>query len=109
MGVATIVANNIAILYGTETVVGMGVATKIIMIATSTAQSMGKAIPAIILSISRQGLLYIPLLLILNATLGFYGFIYAQPITDIIMRVLLGIYITIILKKEQLKGVPMKG
>lgn len=193
MGVATIVANNIAISYGTETVAGMGVATKIIMIgtfvfigfstgcqpiigysygadnidrvkevikkgtkitfivgivlfgvfalsssvliglftddaivinkgtyilraliwslpflggqmiATSAAQSMGKAVPAMILSISRQGILYIPLLLILNAILGFNGFIYAQPITDITMRVLSSIYITIILKQEQSK------
>lgn len=190
MGCATVVANNIAISYGTETVAGMGVATKIIMIgtfvfigfstgcqpiigysyganniervkeviktgtnitfvvgvvlfgilglsssfliglftndvevidkgttilralmwslpflggqmiATATAQSMGKAIPAMILSISRQGILYIPLLLILNATLGFNGFIYAQPITDIIMRVLSSIYIASILKNE---------
>lgn len=192
MGVATIVANNIAIKYGTQTVAGMGVAAKIMMIgtfifigfstgcqpiigysygagnlnrakevikigtrltciigivllgvfaisspvliglftkepkvidkgtvilraliwslpfvggqmiATTAAQSMGKAIPAMILSISRQGLLYIPLLLILNAVLGFNGFIYAQPATDIIMRVLSSMYIAKIFSKELL-------
>ena len=191
MGSATIVANNIAISYGTETVAGIGVATKIIMIgtfifigfstgcqpiigysygannidrvkdviktgtkitfvigislfiilalsssflislftnnpnvinkgttilrgliwslpflggqmiSTSSAQSMGKAMPALILSISRQGILYIPLLIILNATFGFNGFMYAQPITDATMRVLSSIYIAFILKKEQ--------
>ncbi|MGL5313912.1 MAG: hypothetical protein ACRC92_11760, partial [Peptostreptococcaceae bacterium] len=72
------------------------------MIATTAAQSMGKAIPAMILSISRQGLLYIPLLLILNATLGFNGFIYAQPTTDIIMRILSSMYIARIFSKELL-------
>lgn len=192
MGSATIIANNLAISYGTETVAGMGVATKIIMIGTfifigfstgcqpiigysygannidrvkeviktgtkitfiigvvlfavlalssslliglftndpnvinkgttilraliwslpflggqmiasSAAQSMGKAIPALILSISRQGILYIPLLLILNKILGFNGFIYAQPITDAAMRILSSIYIVFILNKEQL-------
>lgn len=192
MGAATIVANNIAIQYGTQTVAGMGVAAKIMMIgtfifigfstgcqpiigysygagdlnrakevikigtrltciigivllvvfaisspiliglftkeakvidkgtvilraliwslpfvggqmiATTAAQSMGKAIPAMILSISRQGLLYIPLLLILNAVLGFNGFIYAQPATDIIMMVLSSIYISKIFAKELL-------
>lgn len=190
IGVATVVANNVAIQYGTQTVAGMGVATKIMMIgtfifigfstgcqpiigysygssnidrvkevikvgtrltcvigiallgifaftspiliglftnetqviekgttilraliwslpflggqmiATTAAQSMGKAVPAMILSISRQGLLYIPLLLILNTTLGFNGFIYAQPVTDIIMRVLSSIYIAKIFSTE---------
>lgn len=70
------------------------------MIATTTAQSMGKAKAAMILSISRQGILYIPLLLILNLILGFNGFIYAQPITDITMRISSSIYIGNIIKKE---------
>lgn len=72
------------------------------MIATATAQSMGKAIPSIILSISRQGLLYIPLIIILNNVFGFYGFIFAQPIVDIIMRIASSIYIGKILKSEEL-------
>lgn len=36
------------------------------MISTTSVQAMGKAVPALILSISRQGILYIPLLLILE-------------------------------------------
>ncbi|MCG4722873.1 MATE family efflux transporter, partial [Alistipes putredinis] len=36
------------------------------MISTTSAQSMGKVVVAFILSISRQGLLYMPLLIILN-------------------------------------------
>lgn len=55
------------------------------MISTTSAQSMGKVVVAFILSISRQGLLYMPLLIILNKVFGFSGFIYAQPITDMIM------------------------
>lgn len=57
------------------------------MIATTSAQSMGKVVVAFILSISRQGILYMPLLVILNKVLGFNGFIYAQPITDMVMLV----------------------
>ncbi len=190
MGASTIVANNIAVGYGTETVAGMGVATKIMMIgtfifigfssgcqpligynygahdyervqlilkrgsqvtagvgavlwmlfmfssssliglftqdvevivkgtlifkaligslpflgaqmiATAAAQSMGKAIPSVILSVSRQGLLYIPLVLLLNTIFKFNGFIYAQPITDLLMCVLAQIYINRLILKE---------
>ena len=70
------------------------------MIATATAQSMGKAVAAMILSISRQGLLYIPLLLILNSIFGFNGFVYAQAITDILMFVFANIYVSRIINKE---------
>lgn len=52
------------------------------MISTISAQSMGKVVVAFILSISRQGILYMPLLVILNKLFGFSGFIYAQPITE---------------------------
>ena len=190
MGASTIVVNNIAIAYGTETVAGLGIATKIMMIgtfifigfssgcqpligynygahnyervklilkrgtqvtasvgiallllftisstfligmftkdaiviekgttifkaliwslpflgaqmiATSAAQSMGKAIPSMILSISRQGILYIPLVLILNAAFSFNGFIYAQPITDLLMCLLAQLYIGWLIAKE---------
>ncbi len=73
------------------------------MIATSATQSMGKAIPALILSVSRQGLLYIPLLIILNKVAGFNGFIYSQPITDVLMIVFSSSYLFAILKKEEVK------
>ncbi|MDO7203594.1 hypothetical protein Q5M85_04565 [Paraclostridium bifermentans] len=43
------------------------------MISTTSAQSMGKVVVAFILSISRQGLLYMPLLIILNKVFGFSG------------------------------------
>lgn len=70
------------------------------MIATSATQSMGKAIPALVLSVSRQGLLYIPLLIILNKIAGFNGFIYSQPITDVLMIMFSSIYLLNILRKE---------
>lgn len=70
------------------------------MIVTVATQSMGKAIPSIILSLSRQGLLYIPLVILLNNILGFNGFIFAQPITDIVMSVLAQLYIARIFVKE---------
>lgn len=75
--------------------------------ATSTSritfQSMGKPLPAFIITIIRQGVLYIPLLLILNRFFKFYGYIYAQPITEFIMMILSVSYLLYTLKKLQLK------
>ena len=51
-------------------------------------QSVGRALPATVLSVLRQGLLLIPLLYLLNVIAGLNGVIYGQSITD---------YITIIL------------
>ena len=73
------------------------------MIVTSAAQAMGKAIPSLILSVSRQGLLYIPLLIILDKILGFNGFIYSQPITDVTMLILSSLYLLSLLSKEKIK------
>ncbi len=47
-------------------------------------QAMGKGKPALILALARQGLFYIPALFILNRFFGFSGFIYAQPIANIL-------------------------
>jgi Na+-driven multidrug efflux pump len=47
-------------------------------------QAMGKPMQATIITLGRQCLFYIPLLLILNHFLQFNGYIYAQPIADIL-------------------------
>lgn len=70
------------------------------MISTTSAQSMGKVVVAFILSISRQGILYMPLLLLLNKLFGFSGFIYAQPITDIIMIIFSSILLFKVMPKS---------
>lgn len=70
------------------------------MICTTTVQAMGKAVPALFLSISRQGLLYLPLLLILNTLFGMQGFIYAQPVTDVLMLLLAALVLRNIMRKD---------
>ena len=49
----------------------------------STFQAMGKAIPSMILSVSRQGIIFLPVLIISNALIGLNGLVYAQPTADI--------------------------
>jgi putative MATE family efflux protein len=51
-------------------------------------QAMGKPMQATIITLGRQCLFYIPLLLLLNYLFQFNGIIYAQPIADIITTVL---------------------
>lgn len=52
------------------------------MILMTSLQAMGKALPALIVAISRQGIVYIPLLFLLNSLFGFEGLIFALPIAD---------------------------
>ena len=49
-----------------------------------TFQALGKAVPTLILSISRQGFVFIPMLFIGRAVAGLNGIIFAQPVADII-------------------------
>ena len=48
----------------------------------NTIQGMGKAIPSLLLTVCRQGLIFIPLIFILNHMFGLEGVIYAQPAAD---------------------------
>lgn len=51
-------------------------------------QAMGAAVPALIVNISRQGLIYIPVLYILNAAVGVNGLAWAQPVADVLSLIL---------------------
>ena len=48
-------------------------------------QAMGKPQYAFVITLVRQLILYIPLLLLLNHAFGFDGMIWAQPVTEVIM------------------------
>jgi putative MATE family efflux protein len=49
-----------------------------------TFQAFGKPVPAMIITMGRQLLFYVPLLFLLNYQFGFKGFIWAQPAADIL-------------------------
>jgi len=52
------------------------------MIFMTTLQALGKALPALIVGISRQGLAYVPAVLLLDKLSGFEGIVIAMPIAD---------------------------
>lgn len=66
----------------------------ILFVMINTIQAMGAALPSLILSISRQGLLYIPVLFLFNGLFSSAKtLVMAQPVTDylaVILSILLG-------------------
>lgn len=56
----------------------------ILFVNMNCMQSVGRAMPATVLSVLRQGALLIPLLYVLRAAFGMNGIIYGQGITDYI-------------------------
>jgi putative MATE family efflux protein len=69
-------------------------------------QAMGKAIQSLILSVSRQGLVFLPVLMIGSKLLKLNGVIFAQPIADLVslaIALVLFIMISKDFKKEHLE------
>ena len=67
--------------------------TSVNFLISYTLQAMGKGVQSATLTFSRQGLLNIPLLLLMNVIFGLYGMIWTQLAVEIIMLpVSLGMY-----------------
>ena len=63
-------------------------------VLSNTLQAMGAASPSLIINLSRQGLLFIPILFVLEAALGLDGLLWAQPVVDV-LSILLGVVLYI--------------
>lgn len=69
-----------------------------------TLQAMGKGMQSAILTFSRQGLLNIPLLILMNLMVGLFGMIWTQLVVEIIMLpVSLGMYMKTLKNQVQNK------
>jgi Na+-driven multidrug efflux pump len=51
-------------------------------------QSAGDSVGSLIISLSRQGLIFIPAAFILNAVAGLNGIVWAQPMSDLLSLIL---------------------
>lgn len=67
-------------------------------------QAMGAASEALIVNVSRQGLIYIPALFILQAMLGETGLVWAQPAADILSTLLVFVLYAHVLQKLHAKS-----
>ena len=59
--------------------------TSVNFLISYTLQAMGKGVQSAALTFSRQGLLNIPLLIVMNLVFGLYGMIWTQLVVEIIM------------------------
>lgn len=71
----------------------------IIFVNNFSLQGMGRGISSLLLSVSRQGFVFLPVLIIANAWIGLNGLIYAQPIADLI-SVMISFFMVWIAKKH---------
>lgn len=78
------------------------------MILMATLQAMGKALPALIVAISRQGLVYIPFIFILNRMFGFDGLVFAMPAADGVTTAVSFAFVWIIVRSLRKHPAPAK-
>ncbi len=60
----------------------------VFFVLMNTLQAMGAATSSFIINISKQGVIFIPILFILKAALGLQGLVWAQPVADFLSFVL---------------------
>lgn len=83
----------------TRILLSTGFVFGVLYVLTNALQAIGAAIPSLILSISRQGIVYIPMLFILGAVFGMNGLVATQPAADFIALALAVILYLFISKK----------
>lgn len=69
-------------------------------VLSNALQAMGAATSALIINMSRQGLIYIPVIFILQSIIGMNGLLWAQPVADILSVVLVIILYRVTLKNK---------
>ncbi len=89
-----------ALRIGATCFAGVGVS----VIATSFFQGIGRALPAMLLSLTRQLILYLPALLILSRLFGLTGFWAALPVSDGLAAVAALVWTVVTLRRL---GVPL--
>ena len=62
-------------------------------------QAMGAAKSALIVNLSRQGIIYIPAVFIMQTLLGFTGLVWAQPVADVLSLVLVAVLYIFTMRK----------
>ncbi|HIS30322.1 MAG TPA: MATE family efflux transporter [Candidatus Limivivens intestinipullorum] len=76
--------------------------TSVNFLISYTLQAMGKGVQSAALTFSRQGLLNIPLLILMNLTVGLYGMIWTQLVVEVIkLPVSLGMYMVTFRKLKE--------
>lgn len=67
---------------------------------------MGAATAALIVNLSRQGIIYIPAVFIMQTLLGITGLVWAQPVADVLSLVLVAVLYVFSMRKMKAKMKP---
>jgi putative MATE family efflux protein len=70
------------------------------LIGSSYFQAVGRAVPALLLSLTKQGFFLIPLILILPSFLGVWGVWISFPIADVLSTLLTGYFLNRAVKRD---------
>lgn len=73
-------------------------------VLSNALQAMGAATPALIINLSRQGLIYIPALFLMNAAIGVTGLVWAQPVADLMSTALVAVLYVVTVRKMRIPG-----
>ncbi len=96
MGATELAANAFVLDHAPSAMRWVFAATPIIalqLIGAAYFQAIGKAVPALLLTLTRQGFFFIPLILILPKFLGEFGVWISFPISDVLATIVTGIYL----------------
>lgn len=79
-------------------------------VLTNALQAMGAAVQALIINLSRQGIIYIPALFLLQSVLGANGLAWVQPVADLLSTTLAaGLYLGTSRKMMEIHSVSSDG
>lgn len=80
-----------------------GAVIGILFVINNAFQGMGKGIQSLILAVGRQGLVFLPTLIIMDKLVGLNGIVWAQPTADFVCVVMAIVMFAIVMKKENKK------
>ena len=77
----------------------------IFYVLANALQAMGAATVALIVNLSRQGIIFIPALFIMQKAMGITGLVWAQPVADVLSLILVAaIYVVVFSKMKRKMG-----
>ena len=102
--VSMFIDDKAVIAYGVKMLTALmapGAVIGIMFVINFSFQGMGKGAQSLILAISRQGLVYLPVLFIMDRLVGLEGLIWAQPTADFFCIIMSVIMFAAVMKKLQ--------
>ena len=73
----------------------------VVLVTTSTFQSAGKALGALLLSVSRQGVIFAIVIFLASKTFGYYGVLASQAVSDCFTAILAAVLLLHWIHKEK--------